>query len=119
MKSKKNLIAQFGNWIIIPEGIRWIGKKGYVMIEKESMLDKRQKGENNIYEWLIHIAKNQWLPTKDIYSLNTTFIFALEYFGYFKSEKIYNISMVATLLEQQQILNNRKPFNATKVSKNS
>jgi hypothetical protein len=60
-----------------------------------------------LYGWLIDIAHDTRLNDEDIYSLNTAFVYALD-FMLGKFEIPQYALLAETFKEQQQILNDRK-----------
>lgn len=59
----------------------------------------------NMYDWLVHMATKIWLKKEDIYTLNTAFIYSLEYFGVGFP---HGISFVETFKEQSSEISIRK-----------
>lgn len=92
---------KIGNWQITEEGIAWDGipKTDYI-IPKDRILEFGPGGRKNMYDWLVHFPTKTWVKELDVYTLNTAFIYALEYYGLdFKT-----CSFVETIIEQQKEL---------------
>jgi hypothetical protein len=99
--------AEIGNWLITDEGIEWNGipKKPYYYIRKESLNDVWNENGKKMYDWLLHMPRKGWIKHEDVFTLNTAYIYALEYFGIgFSSE----ISFTGTIIKQQEDMERRK-----------
>ena len=51
-------------------------------IEKESLMHLGTGDRRNMYDFLVHLTEKTWLTDEDLYSLNTAFVYAMEYFNY-------------------------------------
>jgi hypothetical protein len=99
-------ISKIGSWTITADGIIWSGQPDVDYLIHKDRLDKAGTGEReNTYDWLIHMVEKTWLTRKDIYALNTAFIFALEYFKVGFSKEI---SFVETFKEQEKELKKKE-----------
>jgi hypothetical protein len=96
-------IFRSGKWSVIPDGIKWNGHPAYTL-HKESVGARGSGSGSKMYEALVHLTRKTWLTNDDIYTLNTAYIFALEYF---KKGFSPDISFEATLLEQKRLLDER------------
>jgi len=96
-------LCKIGNWLITEEGIKWVGQpKVDYTIPKDRLLELRLGSK--IYDWLVHLAEKTWVTEADIYTLNTAFIYAIDYFGLdFKTA-----SYVETIKEQQKEIEEKK-----------
>lgn len=92
------------NWLVTEEGIQWNGNpKIDYFISKERLDELGTNERSNMYDWLLHTASKTWITKADIYTLNTAFIYAIEYFGL-----DYNTgSFIETLKEQQYEIMNK------------
>lgn len=93
------------NWLITEEGIEWDGiPKIEYFISKERLNELGTGERSNMYNWLLHTASKTWITKTDVYTLNTAFIYAIEYFGL-----EYNTgSFMETLKEQQYEIMDKK-----------
>jgi hypothetical protein len=98
---------RFGNWLVNHEGISWIGKpynKDFYFISKQRLNETRNVDNIDLYNWLIHTASKTWITESDVYTLNTAFVFAIDFFNLdFKTG-----SFVETLKHQQYELQEKK-----------
>lgn len=79
---------KFGHWDVTAEGIKWDNQKeGDYFIEKSRLLELGPGNDQN-YEWLLHIPPKTWLDEYDVQNLNEAFIYAAERFGYQLDQKI-------------------------------
>ena len=98
---------KIGNWLITREGIKWNGKnKIERIIGTEELLLFRTVNNRQMYNWLIHFAKksSSFITEEDIYSLNTSFIIAINKFGLDLNMETF----VETVIEQQRIRDNNE-----------
>ena len=101
------VVCKFGNWAVGSDGIMW---QGIRHINYTIPLDKiAVTGTSKhaiLYGWLIEIANDTRLSDEDIYSLNTAFVYALD-FMLGKLEIPQYALLAETFKEQQRILNER------------
>lgn len=71
-------------------------------ISVDRLWEARLDGENNKYDWLLHMPEKMWLTEEDIYALNTVFFYAID----LSADKPENkkLSIVKTLEEQRKVL---------------
>jgi len=90
----------FGYWIVTEKGIEWNQEKpGSYFIERSRLLELGP-GEEQCYEWLLHIPEKTWLNKQDVLDLNEAFCYAAKKFGFEINESIYK----NTITEQQWII---------------
>jgi hypothetical protein len=94
---------KIGNWLVTDEGISWSGANEY-FIDKDRLLETGPGNRSNMYDWLVHLPEKSWLDVEDIFTLNTAFIYAINYFEL----DLNQISFVETIIEQQKQLNLKK-----------
>lgn len=68
----------FGNWEVTEFGIIGLGKLGGIKIDSDQLLDKRQQ---QLYDWLIHIAEKGNVTELNVYEFNAAFVYALSFFN--------------------------------------
>jgi len=68
----------FGNWEVTDFGIIGLGKLEGVKINSDQLLDKRQE---QLYDWLIHIAEKGNVTELNVYEFNVAFVYALSFFN--------------------------------------
>ena len=92
---------KIGNWLITEDGISWDGMpKVKYQISRDRILESGPPGRDKMYDWLVHLPTKSWTTEKDIYALNTAFIYAIEYYGL----DFNTCSFVETLIEQKREL---------------
>jgi len=96
-------VFKCGNWTLTNAGIHWGGQPDY-LIPRTSIGQPGSGYRKKMYDSLVHMTEKTWLSRDDLYSLNTTYIFALEYYNIGFSP---DISLVETLKEQQKLLDER------------
>ncbi|MBX2959168.1 MAG: hypothetical protein KF732_04355 [Flavobacteriales bacterium] len=96
-------IKKIGNWLITEKGIKWEGR-GNIFIEKGRLLDLGSEDRRFMYDWLLHLAEKNILKEEDIYSLNTAFMYATDYFHFSVSPFCFS----RAITEQQKIISKKK-----------
>lgn len=96
---------EIGNWLITKDGIIWNGSpKIDYFISKERIAEAGPDDRKEMYDFLVHLVEKTWITEKDIYALNTAFVFALEHFGIGFNT---GLSFVKTFIEQQRELQDK------------
>lgn len=90
---------KIGNWQVISDGIEFTGDNEY-FIPKESLLERGSGERKNMYDFLVHLPTKSWLSVEDIYTLNTAYIYAINYFRL----DLNKLSFVETMILQQKQL---------------
>lgn len=92
----------FGNWEVTDFGIIGLGELERIKIDCDQLLDKR---EEQLYDWLIHIAEKGNVTELNVYEFNAAFVYALSFFNInIPSE----LSLSASFSEQIEIISQKK-----------
>lgn len=92
----------FGNWEVTDSAIIGLGELEGIKIDSDQLLDKRQE---QLYDWLIHIAEKGNVTELNVYEFNTAFVYALSFFNI---DIPRELSLSKSFEKQKQIISEKE-----------